>query len=101
MSIKVTATPRLKQSKGALAQRMRYGFVPGSVYGKGVVSQSIEVPAKAISELLLADPALKSPFKLEIAGAKEPLTVVVDNLTRTSITRDYVNIGLKIVSDAA
>ena len=101
MSITVTATPRPKQSKGALAQRQRYGFVPGSVYGKGVESQSIEVSAKSISQLLLADPALKATFELEIAGAKEPLTVVVDNLTRTSITRDYVNIGLKIVPAAA
>jgi ribosomal protein L25 (general stress protein Ctc) len=84
MSIKVTATPRPKQSKGALAQRMRYGFVPGSVYGKGLESQSIEVSAKAISELLLADPSLKGTFELEVAGAAAPLTVVVDNLTRTS-----------------
>jgi len=97
MSIKVTASPRPKQSKGALAQRLRFGFVPGSVYGKGAVAQSIEVPAKAISALLLADPALKSTFELDIAG-EAPLTVVVDNLTRTSISRDYVNIGLKIVT---
>src|ERR1035438_7994428 len=95
--MKVTVSLRPEQSKGARKRRVRQGFIPGSLYGKGVAPRSIEVAAKSISDLLLSDSKLETELDLEIEGESGITKVVVDDLTRDSISRNYVNIGLKII----
>jgi large subunit ribosomal protein L25 len=90
----ITVTKRGSQSKGERKKRLRQGFVPGSIYGKGLTPVTIEVPVKAIADVLMAASGLNTVIDLTIEGNSKKHTVLVDNLTRDPITRGFINVGL-------
>lgn len=89
----ITATKRGAQSKGERKKRLRQGFVPGAVYGKGLEPLLIEVPAKAIAEVLTAETGMNTMIDLAIQGDTKKHTVLVDNLERNPITRSFQAVG--------
>jgi large subunit ribosomal protein L25 len=89
----ITVTKREGQTKGLRKQRLRQGFVPGAIYGKGIDPLLIEVPAKSVAGILLAQTGLNTIVDLTIDGESQSHTVMVDNLERDPITRGFRNIG--------
>lgn len=88
----ITVARRGSLSKGERKQKLRQGRVPGVIYGKGLEPINIEVPAQAISQILLSESGMNTVIDLTLDGAAH--TVVVDNLVRNSITRSFEHIGL-------
>ena len=89
----ITANKRGPQTKGERKQRIRQGFIPGSIYGKGLEPLDVEVPSKAIAAILSAETGLNTIIDLSIAGDTQTHSVLVDNLERNPITRNFVAIG--------
>jgi len=89
----ITAIKRGSQTKGERKQRMRQGFIPGSIYGKGLEPVNVEVSTKSIAEVLTAETGLNTIIALTIQGDAKPHTVLVDNLERNPITRSFVSVG--------
>ena len=89
----ITASKRGSQTKGERKKRMRQGFIPGSIYGKGLEPVNIEVNTKSIAEVLTTETGLNTVFDLIIEGDAKPHTVLVDNLERNPITRSFMSVG--------
>lgn len=89
----ITANKRGPQTKGERKQRIRQGFIPGSIYGKGLEPLDVEVPSKAIAAILSAETGLNTIIDLSITGDTQTHSVLVDNLERNPITRNFVAIG--------
>ena len=89
----ITAIKRGSQTKGERKQRMRQGFIPGSIYGKGLEPVNVEVSTKSIADVLTAETGLNTIIDLMIEGDLKPHTVLVDNLERNPITRSFVSVG--------
>jgi large subunit ribosomal protein L25 len=89
----ITATKRGPQTKGERKQRIRQGFIPGSVYGKGLEPMDVEVPAKSIAAILSAETGLNTIIDLAVAGDAKTHSVLVDRLERNPITRSFLAIG--------
>lgn len=89
----ITATKRGPQSKGERKKRLRQGFVPGAVYGKGLEPVLVEVPAKAIANVLMAATGMNTLIDLTVQGDAKSHTVMVDNLSRDPITRSFQAVG--------
>ena len=47
----ITATKRAPQTKGERKKRIRQGFIPGSVYGKGLEPMDLEVSSTSIAAI--------------------------------------------------
>ncbi|MCW3058466.1 MAG: ribosomal rRNA E-loop binding protein Ctc/L25/TL5 [Capsulimonas sp.] len=90
----ITAAKRGSLSKGERKLRLRQGRVPGVIYGKGLEPVNIDVPAKAISQILLSESGMNTVIDLTVEGDAKTLTVVVDNLVRNPISRSFEHIGL-------
>ena len=89
----ITAIKRGSQTKGERKKRIRQGFIPGAIYGKGLEPVNVEVPIKAIAEVLTAATGLNTIIDLTIQGDIKPHSVLVDNLERNPITRAFVSVG--------
>ena len=89
----ITANKRGPQTKGERKQRLRQGFIPGSIYGKGVEPLDVEVPSKAIAAILSAETGLNTIIDLSITGDAQTHSVLVDRLERNPITRNFIAIG--------
>ncbi len=89
----ITATKREGQTKGERKKRLRQGFVPGAVYGKGLTPLPIEVSAKSVADVLLAESGMNTVIDLTITGDAAPHSVLIDNLERDPITRGFLNVG--------
>lgn len=89
----ISAIKRGTQTKGERKKRLRQGFVPAAVYGKGLEPLVIEVPAKSVAEVLMAASGLNTVINLTIEGDSKKHSVLIDNLTRDPLTRGFVNVG--------
>ncbi len=89
----ITATKRGPQSKGERKKRMRQGFIPGAIYGKGLTPVNVEVNTKSIADVLTAETGLNTVIDLTVEGDTAPHSVLVDNLERNPITRAFVSVG--------
>ena len=89
----ITATKRGPQTKGERKKRIRQGFIPGSVYGKGLEPVDVEVASKSIAAILSAETGLNTIIDLAVTGDKKAHTVLVDRLERNPITRNFIAIG--------
>ena len=89
----ITAIKRGSQTKGERKKRMRQGFIPGSIYGKGLEPVNVEVNTKSIADVLTAATGLNTVIDLMIEGDASPHSVLVDNLERNPITRAFVSVG--------
>ena len=89
----ITATKRAPQTKGERKQRIRQGFIPGSVYGKGLEPMDVEVSSKSIAAILSAETGLNTMIDLAIAGDDKTHSVLVDRLERNPLTRGFIAIG--------
>ncbi|MGI4788468.1 MAG: 50S ribosomal protein L25 [Janthinobacterium lividum] len=89
----ITATKRGPQTKGELKKRIRQGFIPGSVYGKGLEPVNVEVAAKSIAGILTAETGLNTIIDLTVTGDAKTHSVLVDRLERNPITRNFIAIG--------
>ncbi len=89
----ITAIKRGPQTKGERKQRMRQGFIPGAIYGKGLEPVNVEVNTKAIADVLTAATGLNTIIDLTIEGDSKSHTVMVDNLERNPITRSFMSVG--------
>lgn len=89
----ITATKRGPQTKGERKKRIRQGFIPGSIYGKGLEPVNVEVPSKSIAAILSAETGLNTIIDLAVGGDAKPHSVLVDRLERNPITRNFVAIG--------
>jgi len=89
----ITAIKRGSQTKGERKKRIRQGFIPGAIYGKGLEPVNVEVPVKAIADVLTAETGMNTIIDLMVEGDPKPHTVLVDNLERNPITRSFVSVG--------
>ncbi len=89
----ITAIKRGSQTKGERKKRIRQGFIPGAIYGKGLEPVNVEVPVKSIADVLTAETGLNTIIDLTIEGDATPHSVLVDNLERNPITRSFVSVG--------
>ncbi len=89
----ITAIKRGPQTKGERKKRIRQGFIPGAIYGKGLEPVNVEVPVKSIADVLTAATGLNTIIDLTIEGDAKPHSVLVDNLERNPITRSFVSVG--------
>ena len=89
----ITATKRGPQTKGERKQRTRQGFIPGSIYGKGLEPVNVEVPSRSIAAILSAEAGLNTVIDLTITGDAQPHSVLVDRLERNPITRNFIAVG--------
>ncbi len=89
----ITATKRGPQTKGERKQRLRQGFVPGAVYGRGLEPVNIEVPAKSVADVLTSETAMNTVIALKIEGDSKSHTVLIDKLDRNPITRSFQAVG--------
>jgi len=88
----ITAIKRGPQTKGERKVRMRQGFIPGSIYGKGLEPVNVEINTRAIAQVLTAETGLNTVIDLTVEGDL-PRSVVVDHLERNPITRSFVSVG--------
>lgn len=89
----ITVLKRGHQTKGERKQRIKQGYIPGSIYGKGLTPVDVEVPTRAIAQVLTAATALNTVLDLTIEGETQPHSVLVDNLQRNAITRAFESVG--------
>ena len=89
----ITATKRGPQTKGERKQRIRQGFIPGAIYGKGLEPVNVEIPARAIAGILTAETGLNTIIDLAVTGDAKTHSVIVDRLERNPITRSFIAIG--------
>lgn len=89
----ITATKRGAQTKGERKTRLKQGYVPAAIYGKGLDPVSIEVSAKSVANVLLAESGMNTIIGLNVTGDKHKHTVMIDNLERDPITRAFRNVG--------
>ncbi len=89
----ISATKRGTQTKSERKKRLRQGFVPGAVYGKGLEPLVIEVPARAVADVLSAESGLNTVINLTIEGDSKKHSVLIDNLSRDPLTRGFKNVG--------
>ena len=89
----ITVLKRGPQTKGERKQRVKLGYVPGSIYGKGLTPLDVEVPTRAIAQVLNTDTGLNTVLALTIEGEGETHSVLVDNLARNPITRAFESVG--------
>ena len=89
----ITAIKRGPQTKGERKTRMRQGFIPGSIYGKGLEPVNVEINTRAIAQVLTAETGLNTVIDLTIEGDSLPQSVVVDHLERNPITRAFMSVG--------
>ena len=87
----ITANQRGPQTKGERKKRIRQGFIPGSIYGKGLAPLDVEVQSKSIAAILSAETGLNTVIDLAVAGSSH--SVIVDRLERNPITRNFIAIG--------
>lgn len=91
--MEITATKRGSQTKGERKTRLKQGYVPAAIYGKGLDPVSIEVSAKSVADVLLAESGMNTIIDLSVTGDKHKHTVMIDNLERDPITRGFRNVG--------
>ena len=89
----ITVTKRTAQSKGARKARLKQGLIPGAIYGKGVEPVLVEVPARAVADVLLTDTALNTVLDMTITGETGTHSVLIDNLERDRISRGFLHVG--------
>ena len=89
----ITATKRAPQTKGERKKRIRQGFIPGSVYGKGLEPMDVEVSSKSIAAILSAETGLNTIIDLAVDGDAQSHSVLVDRLERNPLTRGFLAIG--------
>lgn len=91
--MQLTVTKRTKQTKAERSKRLRQGFVPGAVYGKGLEPFLVEVPARGIADVLIAETGINTMIDLTVGGDKAKHSVLIDNLERDPITRGFISVG--------
>lgn len=91
--MKITATKREALTKGQRKQRLRQGFVPASIYGRGLEPVSVEVSSRTVADVLLAASGLNTVLTLTVEGDPKPHTVLIDSLERDPLTRGFRNVG--------
>ncbi len=89
----IIATKRAPQTKGERKKRIRQGFIPGSVYGKGLEPMAVEVSSKSIAAILSAETGLNTIIDLAVDGDARSHSVLVDRLERDPLTRGFLAIG--------
>jgi large subunit ribosomal protein L25 len=91
--LNITATKRGPQTKGERKKRIRQGFIPGAIYGKGLEPVNVEVASRSIAGILSAETGLNTIIDLTVTGDKKTHSVLVDRLERNPITRNFIAIG--------
>lgn len=91
--MQMTVTKRAKQTKAERAKRLRQGFVPGAVYGKGLEPFLVEVPVRGIADALIAETGMNTMIDLSVAGDTATHSVLIDNLERDPLTRGFISVG--------
>ena len=89
----ITVLPRPQRSKGARHHRLRQGQIPAAVYGRGMETLLVEVPAKSVAAVLTAETGLNTVLRLTVRGEASPRSVLIDNLERHPITKNFLNVG--------
>ncbi len=91
--MQMTVTKRAKQTKAERSRRLRQGFVPGAVYGKGIEPFLVEVPARGIADVLIAETGMNTMIDLSVEGDAAAHSVLIDNLERNPLTRGFISVG--------
>jgi len=91
--MQMTVNRRAKQTKAERARRLRQGFVPGAVYGKGIEPFLVEVPARGIANVLIAETGMNTMIDLSVSGDAATHSVLIDNLERNPLTRGFISVG--------
>ena len=82
------------RTQGANPRQIRVkGFLPITVYGKGVESQSLQIEAHSFKLLYRKNP--EATFELVIDGKK--VNAVVQDIQVNYSTNEYLNVEFKLV----
>ncbi|HBQ26758.1 MAG TPA: 50S ribosomal protein L25 [Syntrophomonas sp.] len=87
---KISCQKRDIKTKGYLNELKRSGFVPGTLYGKGIENQAISLVSKQLSRIFQVHGS-RGLFSLEIDG-DSGLMVVVREIQRNPITGQITHV---------
>lgn len=90
------AEPRVVTGKQVRFLR-RKGILPANVYGHNITSVPVQVDARAFTQIL-ARAGHNRLIRLEIAGSKEPRSVLIADVQRSAIGNALLHADLRQVS---
>lgn len=88
---KISCSPRELKTRGYLNELKRSGFVPGTVYGKGIDNQPISLDLRQLSRVFQSHGS-RGLFSLEIEGKGKPVMAVVREIQRHPINGQVVHV---------
>ncbi len=96
--IKVTATRRQENGKGASSRLRREGLIPAVAYGKNITAQALAVSPAAVIKVLVSDLGVNSVLELDVEG-KDKITALIRDyqyhpLSRQLLHADFQQIKL-------
>jgi large subunit ribosomal protein L25 len=94
---KLTCLPRELSTRGYLKDLKRRGFVPGTVYGKGMDNQAISLDLRQISRVFQSHGS-RGLFSLQIGTANKAVMAVVREIQRHPLTGQLVHVDFWKVS---
>jgi large subunit ribosomal protein L25 len=91
---------REDMSKHYLKQLRHHGSIPGSLYGKGKVTLSLEVPLPDLAQALRTEAGIHAVIDLKVNGAKrgEGGTAVIKSIQKDPLTRKVLHVDFQRVS---
>ncbi len=74
-----------------VARLRKAGMMPANIFGRGVESLAVQLPARAARDMLLAH-GTDSLIQLEVAGESAPRPVVVRSIQRHPVNRSVLHV---------
>lgn len=88
---KINCSPRELNTRGYLKELKRGGFVPGTVYGKGMDNQAISLDLRQLSRVFQSHGS-RGLFSLQIDGNSKAVMAVVREVQRHPITGQLIHV---------
>lgn len=96
---KLSVRLREDMSKAHLKEMRRHGHVPGSLYGKGKTTISLEVPLPGLARVLKTDAGVHSILEMDIDGGERGQggTAVIKAVQKDPLTRKLLQVDFERV----
>ncbi|MGS0763199.1 50S ribosomal protein L25 [Syntrophomonas curvata] len=94
---KINCSPRELGTRGYLKELKRRGFIPGTVYGKGMGNQAISLDLRHLTRIF-QNHGSRGLFSLQIGGNGKALMAVVREIQRHPITGQLIHVDFWKVS---
>jgi large subunit ribosomal protein L25 len=87
----INCSPRELNTRGYLKELKRRGFLPGTVYGKGIENQAISLDLRQLSRVFQIHGS-RGLFSLQIDGHNKAVMAVVREVQRHPITGQLIHV---------